>query len=94
MDGRITLEEVVSAFSEVCDEPCNGNTWIWGDLRLDNDELGWTFLYIQSEANLAPVSFEIDPYKFLPAYRYWPFHRTSVDIRIKELYALGTFLRI
>ena len=92
MKKAVTLEAFVAAFTDVMNEPCSPQTWIWADLKLDDDELDWMFCEMSVAGHATPVGFDGDPLKYLPNADEWPFgRRTCSDLTIKELYSFCQF---
>ena len=91
MVKAVSLDEFVRAFSEWFGEQCSPETWLFADLDLDDDELGWAFLEIEKSGFQIPVDYEIDPYKFLPPVEMWPGKRLDIDLKLRELYAMSRF---
>ncbi|HIG21495.1 MAG TPA: hypothetical protein EYG02_09645 [Henriciella marina] len=91
MKKAVPLEEFVTAFGDVVGVSCTRETWLYRDLRIDDDELGWAFMEMAAAGHPIPSEFEIDPYKYLPDCGGWPFNKQCADLTLRELYAFSQF---
>ena len=72
-------------------ETVSPESWIGGDLRLDDDELGWTVLEMEQRLSRS-IAFTTDVFAYLPRYAGLWFHPSGFpDLKVRELYAFAEF---
>lgn len=85
MARLVSLEEFVSAFSGYA-ENVTPESWVWEDLGLDDDELGWAIMYIASSKKWHVKSKHNFNGYLRKSHGYWLFRPVFGDLKLRELY--------